>query len=64
MLKQNASREEILETFPMLEGMTETELTMLKEDCEDSPAEEDKPLAHAVGLLLERMDKDDIRVPA
>lgn len=58
-LNDDASREEIFEFFPMLEGMSEDELNMLKEDCDYPGNDEDKPLVHAIDTLLKRMGEDD-----
>lgn len=59
MLKDNASRDEIFESFPMLADMPESELEMLKDDCDGSDTDEDRPLVQAIEILLKRMGEDD-----
>lgn len=57
LLKWNTPTPEVLEEFPMLEGMTESELRLMAEDCMYIP--EDAPFVRAIQVILKNMDRDE-----
>ncbi|HET8708967.1 MAG TPA: hypothetical protein VFL85_01660 [Candidatus Saccharimonadales bacterium] len=62
LLDWSASKDDVLESFPMLEGLTESELRTMRIDCFGIP--EDEPFVRAIDILLKRMDEGGDLIPA
>lgn len=61
LLDWDASAEEVLLNFSMLEDMTVDELKMMKEGCEEIT--EDAPFVRAIEILLKHVENGTYYVP-
>jgi hypothetical protein len=65
MLDMDSTAEKVLEEFPMLEGLSKFELTMMRSDTEDEDSpEEDQLLARGIDILFERIQDGTYHAPS